>query len=101
MMRNPRLSALFVTLGLALGAAPLLAHHSLAAQFDESAPVTLTGVISKVEWINPHVYLHIDVADQSGKTSTWAVETFPPGTLRRGGLTRESIVRDAARAGRG
>jgi hypothetical protein len=89
-MRN-LIAALLLTPGIVLVAPPLLAHHSLAAQFDESQPVTLTGVISKVEWVNPHVYLHVDVADQAGKTSTWSVETFPPGTLRRGGLNKETL----------
>ncbi len=84
-------AALLFTAALMFGAAPLLAHHSLAAQFDESQPVTLTGVISKVEWVNPHVYLYVDVADPAGKTATWSVETFPPGTLRRGGLTKETL----------
>lgn len=84
-------TALLLTAALTLAAAPARAHHSLAAQFDESAPVTLTGVISKVEWVNPHVYLYMDIADQAGKMSTWSVETFPPSTLRRGGLTKEAL----------
>ena len=84
-------TALFVIVALAAAAVPLLAHHSLAAQFDESQPVTLNGVITKVEWVNPHVYLHVDVADQAGKVSAWEVETFPPSTLRRGGLTKETL----------
>jgi hypothetical protein len=71
--------------------APAFAHHSLAAEFDESRSVTLKGVISKVEWINPHVYLQVDVPDTAGKITTWAVETFPPATLRRGGLTKEKL----------
>jgi Family of unknown function (DUF6152) len=76
---------------LAIAASPALAHHSLAAQFDENQPITLDGVISRVEWINPHVYLHVDVTDGAGKTTSWAVETFPPTTLRRGGLTKEKL----------
>ncbi len=89
-MRKP-VTALLMTVALAAAAAPVIAHHSLAAQFDESQPVTLNGVITKVEWVNPHVYLHVDVADQSGKVSAWEVETFPPSTLRRGGLTKETL----------
>lgn len=84
-------TALLMTVALAAAAVPVLAHHSLAAQFDEGQPVTLNGVITKVEWVNPHVYLHVDVADSSGKVSAWEVETFPPTTLRRGGLTKESL----------
>ena len=85
------LTASLVIVALAAAAAPVLAHHSLAAQFDEGQPVTLNGVITKVEWVNPHVYLHVDAVDQSGKVSAWEVETFPPTTLRRGGLTKETL----------
>jgi len=67
------------------------AHHSLQAEFDEKKAVTLTGVVSRIEWVNPHVYLYVDVTDKAGKMSTWSVETFPPGTLRRGGLTKEKL----------
>ena len=82
---------LFVAAGLAMPAVPALAHHSLNAVFDENQSVTLKGVISKVEWVNPHVYLSIDVADPAGKVSTWSIETFPPNTLRRGGLTKDKL----------
>jgi len=85
------ITGLLVTAALTLAAAPVLAHHSLAAEFDENAPVTLIGVITKIEWINPHAYLHVDVADQAGKVTTWSLETFPPSTLRRGGLTKETL----------
>jgi len=77
--------------GLAAAAVPALAHHSLFAVFDEGQAVTLKGVVSKVEWVNPHVYLYLDVADAAGKLTTWSVETFPPSTLRRAGLTREKL----------
>ena len=82
---------LFVAVGLTIAAVPALAHHSLFAVFDENQSVTLTGAISKIEWVNPHVYLYIDVADATGKVSTWSIETFPPNTLRRGGLTRDKL----------
>jgi hypothetical protein len=59
--------------------------------FDEGQTVTLKGMVSKVEWVNPHVYLYLDVADPAGKVTTWSVETFPPSTLRRAGLTREKL----------
>jgi len=83
---------LLVGAGLAMSAVPGVAHHSLYAVFDENQPVTLKGVISKVEWVNPHVYLYIDVPDDAtGKVNTWSIETFPPGTLRRAGLTRDKL----------
>ncbi|HVH28927.1 MAG TPA: DUF6152 family protein [Vicinamibacterales bacterium] len=82
---------LFVAAGLVMGVGPTSAHHSLNAVFDESQSVTLKGVVSKVEWVNPHVYLYLDVADEAGKVSAWSIETFPPGTLRRAGLTRDKL----------
>ena len=83
--------ALTIATGLAIAAAPALAHHSLYAVFDEGQTVTLKGVVSKVEWVNPHVYLYLDVPDAEGKIATWAIETFPPSTLRRAGLNREKL----------
>ena len=86
-----RLRALLLLAGVAAAAVPAFAHHSLFAVFDEGQTVTLKGVVSKVEWVNPHVYLYLDVADAAGKLTTWSVETFPPSTLRRAGLTREKL----------
>ena len=83
--------ALLLAAGLAAAAGPAFAHHSLFAVFDEGQTVTLKGVVSKVEWVNPHVYLYLDVPDAAGKVTTWSVETFPPSTLRRAGLTREKL----------
>lgn len=89
-MRNLLIGTVLAA-ALAIVASPALAHHSLAAVFDENQPITLEGVISKVEWINPHVYLHVDVTDSTGKVNQWEVETFPPTTLRRGGLTKDKL----------
>ncbi len=68
------------------------AHHSVSGQFDVSKQTTLKGVVSKVEWINPHIYIYIDVKDDSGATTTWALETLPTAMMRKAGLTRESFV---------
>ena len=76
------LNALFIEAGFAW------AHHSVQAEFDIAKPMTLTGVITKVEWINPHAYLYLDVKDDSGKVKHWAFEMAGPGTLRRAGLSR-------------
>jgi hypothetical protein len=78
---------------VAAAAAPIGAHHSLASQFDESKSLTLQGVITKVEWINPHVYLHLDVKRKEGAVEQWTLETLPPGTLRRGGLRSDMLGR--------
>jgi hypothetical protein len=75
-----------------LGLAPLLsAHHSVAGQFDESKPVTLKGVISKVDWVNPHIYLYLDVKEDNGSVTTWSLGTVPTAFARRAGLTKENI----------
>ena len=90
-MRN-RLRSLLISAAIVVtAAATLLAHHSVPGQFDVSKPLTLKGVISKVDWINPHIYVHLDVKDGSGTTSTWALATLPTAMMRRAGLTRESL----------
>jgi hypothetical protein len=67
------------------------AHHSVSGQYDSSKPLTLTGVISKVDWINPHVYLHLDVKDKDGTVANWVLSTLPTAMMRRAGLTKESL----------
>ena len=78
-------------LAIAAAAIPLAAHHSFAAEYDGSATVTLTGVVSKVEWTNPHAYIYVDVKDASGKVTTWGMEGYPPNTLTRTGFTRHIV----------
>jgi Family of unknown function (DUF6152) len=75
---------------LAAGA-PLLAHHAFSSEFDAKAPVTLRGPITKVEWINPHAWIHMENKTADGKTETWMVEGGTPNTLQRRGITRDSI----------
>ncbi len=64
------------------------AHHSFAAEFDINQPITLTGVLTKMEWINPHGWVHVDVKNGDGTVTTWAVETGAPNALQRRGLRR-------------
>jgi hypothetical protein len=66
------------------------AHHSFAAEYDANSPITLTGVVTKVDWTNPHAYLHIDVKEAGGVVN-WAFEGYPPNTLKRTGFPRELI----------
>jgi len=74
--------------GFLIAATSVSAHHSVQAEFDLNKPLTMTGVVTKVEWINPHSYLYLDVKDDSGNTKHWAFEMAGPGALRRAGLSR-------------
>jgi hypothetical protein len=73
------------------GAGTAGAHHSVAGQFDAAKRATVTGTITKVEWINPHVYIHMDVKDDSGAVTAWKFESLPTAMLRKAGLTSELI----------
>jgi Family of unknown function (DUF6152) len=73
-------------------APPARAHHSFAAEYDANQPVTLTGSVSKMAWINPHSWIYIDVKKADGNVENWAVEAGPPGTLIRAGFTKESLI---------
>ena len=89
--------ALIAVSGL-LSAGPVKAHHSLNSEFDTKKTVTLKGVITKVEWINPHIFLYVDASKDGGGVTEWAVETFPPNHMRsRYGLTKAVLAGDLAK----
>lgn len=85
------LYALVAVAGLSLFSAPAFAHHSFAAEFDQTAKVELSGTVTKVEWMNPHAHFLIAVKDAAGKTVIWDFETGSPNGLARRGVTRHSL----------
>jgi hypothetical protein len=89
-MRNIT-SLAFVGMSGLLFAAPGLAHHSFAAEFDANMPITLTGTVTKVEWQNPHTWFYIDVKDEAGNVTNWGMELASPNLLMRQGWTRNTI----------
>ena len=70
---------------------PLAAHHSFAAEYDETKPIKVTGVVTKVEWMNPHIWFYVDVKDADGKVTNWAFSGGAPGQLMRRGVTHDVI----------
>jgi Family of unknown function (DUF6152) len=89
--RNLLMLMLVATAELTI-AFPVIAHHSFAAEYDADRPVTLTGSVTKMAWINPHSWIYIDVKKPDGSVDNWAVEAGPPGTLVRAGFTKESLA---------
>jgi hypothetical protein len=90
-MRAGVVAALAGALLACASAGEAFAHHSFAAEFDANQPVTLRGTITKMEWINPHSWLHIDVKNEDGTTTPWMIEGATPNTLLRRGFTREAV----------
>ena len=76
---------------VAAAAVPVIAHHSFAAEFDAKRPVKMRGTVVKMEWINPHSWIHIDVKGEDGKVTPWMIEAGTPNTMVRRGFTRDSL----------
>jgi V8-like Glu-specific endopeptidase len=80
-------------LTLLLAALPLAAHHSFGAEYDADKPVTLKGVLTKIEWTNPHSHFYIDVKDAQGNVTNWKFEGYPPTVLYRNGWKRDATMK--------
>src|SRR5262245_57930684 len=90
-MRTGLVAFIALALFLVASAAPAVAHHSFAAEFDASKPITLKGFVTKVEWTNPHVWFYIDVKKPDGTVENWGFEMGPPHGLQGRGWTRTTM----------
>ena len=91
-MRIPHRRVALATLTGALAAAPATAHHAFQAEFDANAPIRLQGTVVKLDWVNPHTWIHLDVPNDDGGSDVWAVEGGTPNVLLRRGLRRDCLT---------
>src|SRR5438132_7448134 len=82
-----------LALALLLAALPAWAHHSFGAEYDGTKPVTLTGVVTSIQWTNPHFYFFVDVKDKNGQVANWKFEGYPPNVLNRIGWKKDESMR--------
>ena len=73
-------------------AVPLAAHHAVSAEFNPEKVVTLKGVVSKVDWVNPHIFIYFDAKDENGKVTTWRLQSLPPMFFKNSGLTKDKLL---------
>jgi len=86
-----RTTFLLAAAALVIGTTPILGHHAFGGEFDPNKPVLLKGPVTKVEWVNPHAWIHLEVTKPDGTKEEWMVEGGTPNTLLRRGVTRESL----------
>jgi uncharacterized protein DUF6152 len=86
-----KLAVVVAGIGLVVASAPGIAHHSFAAEYDASKPITLKGAVTRIEWTNPHARFYIDVKDDKGSVTNWNLELASPNVLTRQGWTRKSL----------
>ncbi len=90
-MKITTLGGLAIALTLSVPVVPVFAHHSFAAEFDGTKQITLSGVVTKVDWVNPHAYIYVDVKGDDGAVVNWALETGAPNMLYRQGWRKDDL----------
>jgi hypothetical protein len=86
-----KLVVMATCLSVVTAAAPAMAHHSFAAEYDKDKPVKISGVVTKIEWTNPHIWFFVDVKDETGTVTNWAFSGGPPGVLDRRGISKHVL----------
>jgi hypothetical protein len=90
-MKKTLIAAGLVIAGMLMGVSTAMAHHSFAAEFDSKKPIKLEGIVTKVDWTNPHVWIYFNVKDEAGKTTNWGAEMGPPHGLQGSGWRRDTL----------
>ena len=90
-MRQIKLTMMMVGISVLLAGVSVVAHHAFSAEFDVESPISLNGTVTRVEWVNPHSWIYIDVQETDGGMQSWAIEVGPPGPLFRRGIRKEML----------
>ena len=90
-MKRNSLIVLTLAVGLLAATVPMLAHHAISAEFDTNKPIKFSGTVKTVDWMNPHIYVHIESKDETGKTILYSVEGGPPNSLFRQGWRKDTL----------